>query len=384
MISKRVQNIEESATLAVDAKAAAMKAAGMDVISFGAGQPDFPTPENVKQAAIKAINDNFTGYTAASGIPELKQAIAAKFKRENKVEYAPNQIVVSCGAKHTLHNIMETLIQKGDEVIIPVPYWVSYSEQVKFASGTPVFCSTDEKKKIRSDMIADAITDSTRALILSSPSNPTGMICDESELRKIASLAATQNFFVISDEIYEHLIYGGIKHLSMASFGKEAYDHAITVNGVSKAYSMTGWRIGYCGAPLEIAKAMAKLQSHTTSNPTSISQKAAIEALNGPQESVHRMREEFEKRRNYMVKRLNGIAGVRCEMPEGAFYCFPDISSLKMDSMKLASRLLEEAHVAVVPGIAFGDDKAIRLSYATSMPNIEKGMDRMEKWVGKL
>ncbi len=384
MITQRVQSIEESATLAVDAKAAAMKSKGIDVVSFGTGQPDFPTPQNIKDAAVKALNENFTGYTQASGIPELKQAICAKFKRENDLDYISEQIVVSVGAKHSLHNIMETIVSPGDEVIIPVPYWVSYSEQVKFAEGVPAFCKTDSKKKITASLIADQITDKTKALILSSPSNPTGMMCDLTELKKIADLAVTSNFYVIADEIYEHLVYDGKKHVSIASFGKEIYNKTITVNGLSKAYSMTGWRAGYCGAPLDIAKGMAKLQSQTTANITSFVQKAAIEALNGPQESVEKMRQEFEKRRNYIHKRINSIQGMKCEMPEGAFYCFADISSLSLDSMTFASRLLDEAHVAVVPGIAFGDDNFVRFSYATSMPNIEKGMDRLEKWVKQI
>jgi aspartate aminotransferase len=381
MISHRVQSLEESATLAVDAKAASMKAKGIDVVSFGAGQPDFPTPQNIKDAAVKALNENFTGYTQAAGIPELKQAICAKFKRENGLGYTPEQVVVSVGAKHTLHNIMETVVEPGDEVIIPVPYWVSYSEQVKFAEGIPAFCQTDFRKKIRADLVAERITGKTKALILSSPSNPTGMMCDAEDLKRIGELAAKHGFYIIADEIYEHLVYGDKKHTSIASLGKEVYDKTITVNGLSKAYSMTGWRVGFCGAPLDIAKGMAKLQSQTTANITSFVQKAAIEALNGPQDSVEKMRQEFEKRRNYIHKRINSIEGMKCELPEGAFYCFADISSLGLDSMAFASRLLEEAHVAVVPGIAFGDDNFVRFSYATSMPQIEKGMDRVEKWV---
>ncbi|KHO50267.1 MAG: aspartate aminotransferase [archaeon GW2011_AR11] len=340
MITKRIQQLEESATLAVDAKAKEMKANGIDVVSFGAGQPDFPTPQNIKEEAISAINGNFTGYTESSGIPELKKAIAAKFRRENGLEYDASQIIVSCGAKHTLHNIMETIVGPGDEVLIPV-----------------------------------------KALILSSPSNPTGMVCDADELKKIADLAATQDFYVIADEIYEHLIYGGNRHISIASLGDGIKNRAITVNGVSKSYSMTGWRIGYCGAPKDIAAGMAKLQSQTTSNPTSISQKAAIEALNGPQESVAMMRQEFDRRRMLMHRLLNGMEGVRCHLPEGAFYCWANISETGLSSMDFASRLLEEAHVAVVPGIAFGDDNFIRLSYACSTEQIEKGMERMKKWV---
>ncbi|HIH05224.1 TPA: pyridoxal phosphate-dependent aminotransferase [Candidatus Woesearchaeota archaeon] len=381
MITKRIQQLEESATLAVDAKAKEMKANGIDVVSFGAGQPDFPTPQNIKEEAISAINGNFTGYTESSGIPELKKAIAAKFRRENGLEYDASQIIVSCGAKHTLHNIMETIVGPGDEVLIPVPYWVSYAEQVKLAGGTPVFCATDEKAKIRAGMIAEKVTDGTKALILSSPSNPTGMVCDADELKKIADLAATQDFYVIADEIYEHLIYGGNRHISIASLGDGIKNRAITVNGVSKSYSMTGWRIGYCGAPKDIAAGMAKLQSQTTSNPTSISQKAAIEALNGPQESVAMMRQEFDRRRMLMHRLLNGMEGVRCHLPEGAFYCWANISETGLSSMDFASRLLEEAHVAVVPGIAFGDDNFIRLSYACSTEQIEKGMERMKKWV---
>jgi len=288
---------------------------------------------------------------------------------------------VSCGAKHTLHNVMETIVQAGDEVIIPVPYWVSYAEQVKLADGKPIFCRTDEKAKIRADLIADRITDKTKALILCSPSNPTGMTCDASELKKIADLAVTQNFLVIADEIYEHLVYGSHKHASIASLGQEIYNKVVTVNGVSKTYSMTGWRIGYCGAPKNVAAGMAKLQSQTTSNPTSISQKAAIEAIAGPQGSVTMMRAEFDKRRKLMHKLLNEFSGISCELPEGAFYCWADISKTGLTSMQFSSKLLEEAHVAVVPGIAFGDDKFIRLSYACSAGQIEKGMERMGKWI---
>src|SRR3989338_124921 len=246
MITTRVAQLEESATLAVDAKAKALRAKGVDVVSFGAGQPDFPTPTNIKDAAIKALAENFTGYTEATGIPELKQAIVSKFKRENGLSYETSQIIVSNGAKHTLHNILETIISPGEEVIIPVPYWVSYSELVKFAEGTPVFAKTDEKSKIRADFIADKISDKTKAIILCSPSNPTGMICDKDELKKIADLAVTSDLYVISDEIYEHLLYDGKKHVSIASFGVPIKEKTITVNGVSKAYSMTGWRIGYC------------------------------------------------------------------------------------------------------------------------------------------
>ncbi|MDO8741325.1 MAG: pyridoxal phosphate-dependent aminotransferase [Candidatus Woesearchaeota archaeon] len=384
MLAKRALNIAPSATLAIDAKAKQLKKNGEDIVVFGAGQPDFSTPDNIKQAAIKAINDNFTGYTPSGGIIELKQAVAAKLKRDNNLTYDPSEILISCGGKHTLHNIMQVLLNKGDKVILPTPYWVSYEEQIKLAEAKPIFVKTDKKFKITADKIAEKINKKTKLIILTSPSNPTGAVIDEEELVKIADLAIKNNIYVISDEVYEFFIYDGKKQFSIASLNDQIKALTITVNAVSKTYSMTGWRIGYCAGPKEIINAMDNLQSHTTSNPTSIAQKAALEALNGPQDSVKIMVDEFDKRRKYMTERLNQIKGISCSLPEGAFYCFPDISKTKLGSIDFSNRLLDEAKVAVVPGIAFGSDKHARLSYATSMDDIKKGMDRIEEFCNKL
>lgn len=384
MLAKRALNIAPSATLAIDAKAKQLKKTGEDIVIFGAGQPDFPTPNNIRQAAIKAIDENFTGYTPSGGIIELKQAVAAKLKRDNDLTYDPSEILISCGGKHTLYNVMQVLLNKGDKVILPTPCWVSYEEQIKLAEAEPVFTKTNEKFKVTAEEIAKKINKKTKLIILTSPSNPTGAVIDEEELVKIADLAVKNNIYVISDEVYEFFIYGGKKHVSIASLNDQIKNLTITVNAVSKTYSMTGWRIGYCAGPKEIINAMDNFQSHTTSNPTSIAQKAALEALNGPQDSVKAMVEEFDKRRNYMTERLNKIKGISCNLPEGAFYCFPDISETNLSSMEFTNRLLDEAKVAVVPGIAFGSDKHARLSYATSMDDIKKGMDRMEKFINEL
>lgn len=384
MLAKRALNIAPSATLAIDAKAKQLKKNGEDIVVFGAGQPDFPTPDNIKHAAIKAINDNFTGYTPSGGIIELKQAVAAKLKRDNNLTYDPSEILISCGGKHTLYNIMQVLLNKGDKVILPTPYWVSYEEQIKLAEAKPVFVKTDKRFKITADRISKKINKKTKLIILTSPSNPTGAVIDEEELVKIADLAVKNNIYVISDEVYEFFIYDWKKQFSIASLNDQIKALTITVNAVSKTYSMTGWRIGYCAGPKEIINAMDSLQSHTTSNPTSVAQKAALEALNGPQDSVKIMVEEFDKRRKYMTERLNQIKGISCNLPEGAFYCFPDISKTKLSSLDFSNRLLDEAKVAVVPGIAFGSDRHVRLSYATSMDDIKKGMDRIGEFIDKI
>ncbi len=384
MISDRLKKIKSSATLDTSTKAKEMKKQGQDVVIFGAGQPDFATPSNIKNAAIKAINDNFTGYTAASGIPELKKAIANKFKRDNNIDYTPKEIIVGCGGKHILYNIMQSFLNKDDEVILPKPYWVSYEEQTKLADGKIIFTETDKTFKIKANLINEKITDKTKLIILNSPSNPAGAICDENEIKKIADLAINNNIYVISDEVYESFIYDSNKHFSIASFNDEIKNLTLTVNAVSKTYSMTGWRIGYCGGPEDIIKAMDNLQSHSTSNPTSISQMAALEALNGQQDSIRKMVDEFDKRRKFMFKRLNEIVNISCVRPEGAFYCFPDISKTGLKSFEFADKLLEKEKVAVVPGIAFGSDTHIRLSYAASMEDIEKGLDRLDNFVKKL
>jgi len=381
MLAERVRNIAPSATLAIDAKAKQLKKEGKDVVIFGAGEPDFNTPENIKQAAIKAINNNFTRYTPVGGIPELKKAVADKLKRDSNIDYDVSEILVSCGGKHSLYNIAMAVLDKGDEAILPVPYWVSYEEMIKFAEAKPLLCKTDERFKLTADMVEEKITTKTKMLILNTPSNPTGAIVEPNEIRKIAKLAVEHNFYVISDEVYEHFIYGNNEHLSIASLNEEIKNLTILSNSVSKTYAMTGWRIGYSAGNKEIIKAMDNLQSHSTSNPTSIAQYAALEALNGPQDSVKQMVKAFDERRKLIHKRLNELDGISCVEPEGAFYAFPDISETGMASMEFASRLLDEALVAVVPGIAFGSDKHVRLSYAASIHEIERGLDRIESWL---
>jgi len=389
-IAKRAQSIKPSPTLATAAKAKAMKAQGIDVVDFGVGEPDFDTPENVKQAGIKAIQSGFTKYTPAGGTDELKEAVIEKFKRDNNLTYEKNQVLISCGAKHSLYNIAEALFDPGDEIIIPSPYWVSYPDQVLLNDATPVIVETMEAEgfKLSAQKFEKAITKKTKALVLNSPSNPTGLAYDRKTLEEIAAIAVKHRIYVISDEIYEKLLYDGFTHFSIASLSPEIKGLTIVVNGVSKSHSMTGWRIGYAAGPKEIITAMANIQSQSTSNPCSISQKAAVEALRGPQDFIRTMNVEFDKRRKYMVERLNRIPGISCLMPVGAFYAFPNVSKLygkaingKMmrNSSDLATYLLEEAKVALVSGDAFGADPYIRLSYATSMENIQKGLDRIEK-----
>ena len=394
-IAKRARAIKPSPTLATAAKAKAMKAQGIDVVDFGVGEPDFDTPENVKQAGIKAIQSGFTKYTPAGGTDELKEAVLEKFKRDNGLQYDKSQVLVSCGAKHSLYNIAEALFDPGDEIIIPSPYWVSYPDQVLLNDALPVIVETTEAEgfKLSAEKLEQAITKKTKALVLNSPSNPTGLAYDKKALEDIAALAVKHNMYVISDEIYEKLIYDGFTHTSIASLGREIKDLTIVVNGVSKSHAMTGWRIGYAAGPKEIITAMANIQSQSTSNPSSISQKAAVEALRGPQDFIRTMNVEFDKRRKYMVERLNKIKGVSCLMPVGAFYAFPRISSLFGKSLNgkviknsadLATLLLEEAKVALVSGDAFGADAYIRLSYATSLDIIHKGLDRIENLVNML
>ena len=381
MLAQRVRNIAPSATLAIDAKAKQLKKDGKDVVIFGAGEPDFNTPENIKLAAKKAIDGNFTRYTPVGGIPELKNAVADKLKRENNISYAASEIIISCGGKHSLFNIAMAVLDKGEEAILPAPYWVSYEEMIKLAEAKPVLCKTDERFKLTADMVEEKINQKTKMLILNTPSNPTGAIVEPNEIRKIAKLAVEHNFYVVSDEVYEHFTYGNNEHLSIASLNEEIKNLTILSNSVSKTYAMTGWRIGYTAGPKEIIKAMDNLQSHSTSNPTSIAQYAALEALNGPQESVRQMVHAFDERRKFIHKRLNEIDGVSCVEPEGAFYAFPDISRTGMSSIEFASKLLDEALVAVVPGIAFGSGRHVRLSYATSIHEIESGLDRIESWL---
>ncbi len=390
MLSERARKIKPSPTLAIDAKAKAMKASGADVISFGVGEPDFDTPDNIKEAAVRAMQEGFTKYTAVGGIDGLKDAIIDKLKKDNGLTYKREEVIVSCGAKHSLYNIAQALYGPGDEVVIPAPYWVSYPDQVILNDATPVFVRTYEADSFRvsPEALSASITERTKALILNSPSNPTGMIYDREALDKIAELAVKHNFYVISDEIYEKLIYDGAEHVSIASLGREVQDRTIVVNGLSKSHAMTGWRIGYAAGPAGIVKAMTNIQSQSTSNPASIVQKAAVEALTGPQDFVGMMHREFDRRRRFLVKALNEIEGIRCSMPAGAFYAFPNTSEIYgrwfgdraiSSSSDLALYLLEEAGVAVVPGAAFGDDDYIRLSYATSMEDIGKGVERIKK-----
>lgn len=394
-IAKRAQAIKPSPTLATAAKAKSMKAQGIDVVDFGVGEPDFDTPENVKQAGIKAIQSGFTKYTPAGGTDELKEAVIEKFKRDNNLTYEKSQVLISCGAKHSLYNIAEALFDPGDEVIIPSPYWVSYPDQVLLNDATPVIVETTETEgfKLSAQKLERAITKKTKALVLNSPSNPTGLAYDKKTLEEIAAIAVKHRITVISDEIYEKLLYDGFTHFSIASLNQEIKDLTIVVNGVSKSHAMTGWRIGYAAGPKDIITAMANIQSQSTSNPCSISQKAALEALRGPQDFIKTMNVEFDKRRKYMVEQLNKIPGVSCLMPVGAFYAFPNVARLYGKSIQgktiknssdLATYLLEEAKVALVSGDAFGADPYIRLSYATSMENIQKGLNRIAKAVSEL
>jgi aspartate aminotransferase len=394
-IAKRAQSIKPSPTLATAAKAKAMKVQGIDVVDFGVGEPDFDTPENVKQAGIMAIQSGFTKYTPAGGTDELKEAVIEKFKRDNNLTYEKSQILISCGAKHSLYNIAEALFDPGDEVIIPSPYWVSYPDQVLLNDAIPVIVETTEAEgfKLSAQKLEKAITKKTKALVLNSPSNPTGLAYDRKTLEEIAAIAVKHRIYVISDEIYEKLLYDGFTHVSIASLNPEIKGLTIVVNGVSKSHSMTGWRIGYAAGPKEVMTAMTNIQSQSTSNPCSISQKAALEALRGPQDFIKTMNVEFDKRRKYMVERLNRISGISCLMPVGAFYAFPNVAGLYGKSIRgktmknssdLAAYLLEEAKVALVSGDAFGADPYIRLSYATSMENIQKGLDRIEKAVSAL
>jgi len=394
-IAKRAQAIKPSPTLATAAKAKAMKMQGIDVVDFGVGEPDFDTPENVKQAGIRAIQSGFTKYTPAGGTDELKEAVIEKFKKDNNLAYEKSQILISCGAKHSLYNIAEALFDPGDEIIIPSPYWVSYPDQVLLNDATPVIVETTEAEgfKLSAQKLEKTITKKTKALVLNSPSNPTGLAYDRKTLEEIAAIAVKHKIYVISDEIYEKLLYDGFTHFSIASFGREIKDLTIVVNGVSKSHAMTGWRIGYAAGPKDVITAMANIQSQSTSNPCSISQKAALEALRGPQDFITTMNVEFDKRRKYMVEQLNKIPGMSCLMPVGAFYAFPNVARLYGKSIQgktiknssdLATYLLEEAKVALVSGDAFGADPYIRLSYATSMENIQKGLNRIEKAVSEL
>jgi len=391
-LSRIAREVKTSATLAITAKAKQLAAQGVDVIGFGAGEPDFDIPENVKNAAIKAINDGCNKYTPTAGAPDLKDAICEKLSKDNNLKYKPSQIIVSAGAKQSILNIVLVLCDTGDEAIIPTPYWVSYPEMVVMAGATPVFLKTTDKEqfKITKESLAKVITPRSKVLFMNSPGNPTGMVYTEKELREIIGFAVEKGLYVISDEIYEKILYDGARHFSPAAFSDECYKKVITVNGFSKVYAMTGWRLGYAAGPEEIIKAATNIQDHTTSGANSVAQKAGVEALKGNQDSVTMMVREFDKRRKYIVERLNKIKGISCLLPQGAFYAFPKVSDVYTkkisgqsvtNSFDLVNLLLEKAHVAFVPGAPFGSDEYIRISYATSMKNIEKGIDRFEKFL---
>lgn len=381
-LSSRATSLTPSLTLSIDSKAKAMKSEGIDVCSFGAGEPDFDTPEHIKTAAIAALEAGFTKYTPSSGIPDLRQAVADKFLIDNGVDYKPSQIIISDGAKHSCYNAIVATCQPGDEVIIPTPYWLSYPEMVRLAGADPVFVYTKEEDgwKLTAEEFENAMTPRTKMIILNSPGNPTGAVYTKDELQALANVAAEEEILILSDEIYEKLVYDDTRHISIASLGQEYYDLAITVNGFSKSYAMTGWRIGYLGAPEAIAKAIDSIQSHSTSNACSFAQKGALAALRGDQQSVADMRDEFNLRREYMLERLSKMPHLSVVRPNGAFYVLVNISKLGLTSQNFADRLLSKANVAVVPGIAFGDDRTLRFSYATSLDVIKKGMDRFEEF----
>ncbi len=395
VLSDRAKSLKPSPTLAINAKAKSMQAQGIQVISFGAGEPDFDTPENIKQAAKKAIDDGFTKYTPVGGIDELKDAIINKFKRDSRITYKRSEILVSCGGKHSFYNLAQAIFDQGDEVIVPAPYWVSYPPMVALAGGTPIIVETSEKNefKITPDDLKRIVTPRTKALIMCSPSNPTGSAYERKDLERIAEIAISKNLIVISDEIYEKIVYDGFQFVSIASLSEEMKRKTIIVHGVAKTYAMTGWRIGYTAGSEEIISAMNNIQSQSTSNPTSIAQKASVEALAGPQDEVGKMVSAFAQRRNYIVDRLNKMPGVSCYKPAGAFYVFPNFSSYygrshqgkKIEnSTHLADFFLDVARVAVVPGVEFGADPFERLSYATSMENIKEGLNRIEESLKKL
>lgn len=380
--NKRIKDLLGSSTLAITARAKELQSQGHDVVNFGAGEPDFDTPVSIKQAAIKSIEKGFTKYTPSIGTNELRETIASKFKKDNQLEYKSSQVAVSCGAKHSIFNIIQVLVDDAEEVIIPAPYWVSYPEMVKVAGGVSRFINTTAKSKfkITPDQLKENINPKSKLLILSSPSNPTGMLYSKSELEAIAEICVKNNIFVLSDEIYEKLVYDNQKFSSIGSLGKDIFDLTITVNGVSKAYSMTGWRIGYCGASSEIIGFVNKFQDHSTSNPTSISQMAALQALREPETEIISMRNEFEKRRNLMMAALNNIPQISYVKPDGAFYIFCDFSKLG-DVSAVSKRILDEAKVAIIPGEGFGAKNCVRLSFATSSERIEEGIRRIGTWI---
>ncbi|MCD5410308.1 MAG: pyridoxal phosphate-dependent aminotransferase [Clostridiales bacterium] len=393
-LSKKHAGLADSVTLAINAMAKQMKLEGANIISFGVGEPDFDTPDNIREAGIKAIKEGRTRYTAASGILELKETICNKLKDDNQLDYSPENIVVSNGAKHSLFNALQAICNPGDEIIVPIPYWVSYPEMIKMADAVPVFIDCSEKNEFKLEIaeLIKAITPKTKALLLNSPSNPTGSIYSKNELEVIAQVAIDNNILIIADEIYEKLVYDNEKHISIASLNDKVKDITIVVNGVSKAYAMTGWRIGYTASNTEIANLMSKIQSHSTSNPNTIAQHASIEGIKNSDASIEKMRISFDERRKYMVNRINKMNKLSCIVPKGAFYVMLNISKLIgkeiegriiNNSLDFAEIVISKANVAVVPGSAFGADSFARLSYANSIENIKEGLDRIEKLIAK-
>ncbi|MBB6630177.1 pyridoxal phosphate-dependent aminotransferase [Clostridium algidicarnis] len=394
-LSLKAKQIEPSLTLAITAKAKKMKSEGIDVIGFGAGEPDFDTPENIQNAAIEAMKKGLTRYTPASGIIELKNVIVGKFKKDNNLSYDSSQIIISTGAKQCLANVFQAILNPCDEVIVSTPYWVSYPELIRLADGVPVYVNSGKGNnfKYTLESLKGAVTSKTKAIIINSPNNPTGTLYSKEELVFIANFCKENDIIIISDEIYEKLIYGDKKHISIASVSEDAYNRTIVINGVSKSYAMTGWRIGYAAGPKEIIKLMSNIQSHTTSNPNSIAQYAAVEAISGNQDTMDFMVKEFSNRKDYMVNRIEKIKGISAINPDGAFYVMINIEDLLnkkinneviKDSLDFSRLLLEQERVAVIPGDAFGVSNYIRLSYATSLDNINKGLDRIETFIAKI
>lgn len=385
-LNQTVAAIAPSATLAITSKAAELRAQGVGICAFAAGEPDFDTPACIKQACAEALAANKTRYVAAAGLPELRNALCEKLAKENGLTYEPSQILVANGGKHALSQVFQTLVKPGDEVIIPAPYWLSYPEMVRVAGGTPVFVETrvEEGFLMTPEQLEAAITPKTVAVVMCSPSNPTGMMYPPERLRAIGEAAIAKGLWIVSDEIYEKMVYGDVPQVSMASFGPDFYERTITVNGFSKTFAMTGWRLGYAAAPKPVAKALASLQSHMASAPNTFAQWGALAALEKGAPAVAEMVAAFAKRRDRIYEGISAIPGVRCPKPQGAFYVFPNIASFGMDSLTFAQRLLEERHVAVVPGVAFGNDRCVRLSYACSMGNIEEGVRRMAEFCASL
>lgn len=385
-LSQRVRRLTPSATLAIEAKAKELQRKGLDIISFAAGEPDFDTPDPIKEAAIESLRKGFTKYTAAQGILELREAISSKFEKENNLRYPPDQIVVSCGAKHALYNVLQVLIDPGDTVLLPSPYWLSFPEMVRLAGGRIRFLRTSEKSgfKISASELQEAITPRTKCLILNSPCNPTGAVYERAELEAIAEVLMRRSLYVVTDEIYEKLVYDGRRHVSLASLDPEMAKKTVTVNGHSKTFAMTGWRIGYLGAPRDIAQAVANLQSHSTSNPTSFAQAGALAAFRTDSQEIERRRGILERRRDLIFRLASGIPGLLPFKPQGAFYLFCGIGSTRLGSLQFAGRLLEEKKISVVPGLSFGSDRHIRLSFATSEESIQKGLERIRDWMQKI